>query len=688
MLAAAGPALWGLSAPWRAFGAGLIIPGAGLIVAVPPLDHSIAPVTLAGHIAVIVVELGVAAWALRRQRTVVWAMVIAGGALLSAAVPTVPQAVVLAGHLLAFAGVLAASGWAYMFRCIARSDYVTLPAIVLVAAAAAAAIADHHGGAPGPFGWFPWAALTVAVLLTGATVAREQVRHHAGLRVRAEREQFLQQRRGAARTNPIPLRRLGGTPPVSEASADQLALVRHLLGIALQPLDRWDGFDDEGPGPLQQYRYQLNALGWALSMHNYVHAPAVRGPLHTAQSNLFARLQDPTAWGYWYWQNLLGNWDFRRRRADPIDVRQNIMFTGYLNLQLAMFEQATGDHRYRAPGALRFRWPSDRSTAYDRTAINAMVVRNFDSELCLWPCEPLPIGRSRTRGLVFPYCNAVSAAGVAITDALCGTRHAAEIAPRLQYALDTEFTAADGDLVTFLVSGLGLTARAFRGPTTTAGISAFLAPLLPELAWRAWEILRHDWLETGRYLESGSAGAESPTAEDWGSRAPTNAESLAAAMLLAQECGEPDWQAELWRAAVAQLSFTEYENGSGRMSFTTASVHANGMLGLGGLGRPFALADMMSSKRPPEWDSGPRIAELPHPEVLVATAVTDGEGLDAVLRRGQRPGRFALVLDQLQPGRVYAAHGAREGRVRADDRGIARLVVDLHDRTAIEVRPE
>ncbi|MBB5917371.1 hypothetical protein BJY24_006283 [Nocardia transvalensis] len=688
VIAAAVPAVFGLSPSWRAFGAGLIVPGAGLLVAVPPLHHPFGTAMVAGHAVLIAAEILLAGWALRRFRAAAGLGVVALGALLAVGISAAPAAVVVTGHALAFAGVLAAAGWAYMFRCIARSDYVTLPAIMIASAAAGAALAAYHGGMAGPLAWFSWAALAIALAATGFGMVRELIRHRAAGRVGAERAEFLDRQRAVAYTNPVPLRQTRGVPVVSEATPDQLAHVRHLLSIAMQPPGEWDGFDDEGPGPLQQYRYQLNSLGWALSMYTYSHTPALRGPLHAAQVNLFDRMRDPAVWGYWYWENLLGNWDFGQRRGDPIDVPQNIMFTGYLNLQLGLFEQATGDYRYRAPGAFEFRSARTRPVSYDRDAINAIVVRNFGGELCLWACEPLPIGRGRTRGLVFPYCNAVAAAGVAVSDALHGTGHAAEIAPRLHRALDAEFTAADGDIVTFLVSGLGLTARAFRGPTTTAGISAFLTPLLPDLGRRAWEILRKEWLETGRYLESGSAGTESPTAEDWGSRAATNAEALAGAMLLAQELGDREWHAELWRAATEQLGFADSETRPGVKDFRAASVHANGMLGLGGLGRPFALTDMMSTARPPAWNSGPRLAEVPHPDVTVARAVSDGTGLDAVLRPGLRPGRFALVLDRLRPGRTYAAHGTPEGFLRADENGVARLVVDLYDRTAIEVRLE
>ncbi|WP_433598154.1 hypothetical protein ACQPXH_20530 [Nocardia sp. CA-135953] len=683
--AAAIPQILGLSDAWRAFGTGLIIPGAGLLYAMPPLDHTFATTVVIGHAVVIWAEVALAGAAARRNSGLLIAGLVAP--VLAIAVVAVPAVVVAAGHIAAFLGILTAGGWAFAFRSVARSDYVTLPAIVLVAATASAALTQVHGDMPGPMTWVWWGAPVAAVGISVLVSIREHVRHRAARRLGIERDNYLAERPCPARTNPVPLDQRTGTPAVTEADADQLRLLRYLMSIAAHPLDSWDGFDAEGAGPLQQYRYQLNALGWALAMYGYAHTPALRGPLHRAQLDVLTRMRDKAVWGYWYHQNLLGNWDFRERRADPIDVPQNIMFTGYLNLQLAMFRQATGDRRFDKPGSLNFSWSPTEQFAYNHPTLNDIVIRNFDSELGLWPCEPLPVGRGRRHGLIFPYCNAVSAAGVATVDALAGTNHAADIARRFQRGLDAEFTAADGDIVSFIATGLGFTARAFRGPATTAAVAAFVAPLLPDLAWRAWEILLREWLTTDRFRRLGSGGSESPIVADWGSQAATNAESFAAAMLLAQECGESDWCAELWHAATEQLKFVEDENQAGMWSFDTASLHANGMLGLGGLGRAYALTDMMSRLRPSEWSAGPRIFDLPHPNVLVAKAVSDGHGLDAVLYPGRGPGRFALLLDQLAPRGRYLVHGAVEPELTADASGKARITVELRARSAIELRP-
>ncbi|MFQ6395048.1 hypothetical protein ACLMAJ_16480 [Nocardia sp. KC 131] len=681
-----GPALLGLSGAWRAFGAGLVVPGAGLLYAIPALHHSFSTPFVLAHAAVILLEAAGALWTLRRHPFVASTAAVSIVALVAAAVVSAPVVVVVVGHVAAFLGVLVAALWAFMFRSIARSDYVTLPAIVLVSAAAAAGLVSAHADMPGPMSLVPLGSLVAVVSISVVVLVRERLRHRSAQRVGAERARYLADQRTAQPPRARD-RHHSGTPEVTEASPQQLALLRYLLSVAMQSPDDWAGFDQEGPGPLQQYRYQLNALGWALAVYGYSHTPALLGPLHRAQLDLIARAQDKAAWGYWNQQNLLGNWDFRQRRVDPVDVPQNIMFTGYLNLQLGMFRQATGDARFAEPGSLRFHWSPGRQFDYRHDTINDIVIRNFDSDFVLWPCEPLPVGRARTHGLVFPYCNAVSAAGVAVSDAVNGTSSATPIVDRFQAGLAAEFTAADGDIVTFIASGLGLTARAFRGPATTAGIAAFVAPLLPDLAWRAWEVLRHEWLDTGQFHRTGSGGAESPVAEDWGSRAKSNAESLAAAMLLAQECGESEWHQRLWREAVEQLCFTEDERQSGVSRFESASVHANGMLGFGALGRPYVLADMMSRPRPEAWNNGPRIVDVPHPEVIVAKAVSDGHGLEAVFYPGKEPGRFTVLLDQLLPRRDYLILGAVIPVASADEHGRMSVTIDLPGRSTFQLRP-
>lgn len=688
---------WALDAPapWRAFGAGLVVPGAGLLYAIPGAHHPFGAAMVIGHAVVVALEVAVVVWALRSVKWLAAGIAILGIGLLCVGYATAPAAIVVAGHVVGFLGVLVACGWAVGIRLIGRADSVSLIVIVVASAAVGAGLTmlhDHmpdHAGMPhhtdigGPMTWVPWAALGVAVGGVIAAVGYASARDRNARRVGNERQRRLrmvQEERAYVRTFVPALRRAASE--VTEASTDEVQLMRYLVGIAAQPVDEWSAFDDEAAGPLQQYRYQVNALGWALAMYQYSHAPAFGGALTSAQLALFERAQQKPVWGYWYWQNLLGNWDFLRRRADPIGVPQNIMFTGYLNLQLAMFRQATGDARFDASESLVFDWSPRQRYMFTHQQINDVAIGNFNEDLCLWPCEPV-VSRGRKRGFVFPYCNAVTTAGIAAMDAVNNTAFAPAIARQVQQTLDREFTLAGSDLVAFMISGLGLRFRSVMvGPTVTATIAAFLAPLCPDLAWRAWETLKREWLETGDYRVPASAGAELP---DWATNAKTNAAPIAGAMLLADACGERQWHDELWRTALDQLDFDCVSAGGGR--FTGASVYGNGMLGFGGFGRPFAFRDILTAPRPREWGTGPRLKDAPHPDVLPAKAVTDGDALDLVIHPSSEGKRVILEFDRLRPTQRYYVHGSSDGEIEADADGEGRAIVDVSGRTSVQVRP-
>jgi hypothetical protein len=559
-----------------------------------------------------------------------------------------------------------------------------LAAIIVVSAVVGAALTAVHGDMPGPMTWIPWAALATAMGCTALLGMRSHLQRRRAGRIAAERRRYLGQSASGVTASPVALQASADTPAVTEASPEQIALLRYLLSLAAQPADEWGFFDDEGAGPLQQYRYQVNALGWALATYHYTHAPSFAGILSSAQLKLFERAQQKAVWGYWYWTNLLGNWDFLKRRADPIDIPQNIMFTGYLNLQLAMFRQATGDRRFDRPESIVFDWSSAQRYAFDHQKINAIAIRNFDQDLCLWPCEPIP-SAGRRRGFVFPYCNAVTTAGIAMMDAVNGTSVAPGIAVKVERMLEREFTTGANDLAAFLVSGLGLSVRSiFSGPVTTAAVAAYLAPLCPDLAWRAWTVLEHEWLRSGKYQVANSAGRQAP---DWSTNARTNTEAFAAAMLLANALGEREWHDKLWGAAVNQLRFAEHDENADVRHFLDASVHGNAMLGFGSLGRPYDFADMLTRPRPQRWQDGPRLKDAPHPAVLVAKAETDGRALDLVLYPGSDDRMVTLQLDRLAPGQHYVAHGAADPEVVADASGAAALSVNITERTTIELRP-
>lgn len=86
--------------------------------------------------------------------------------------------------------------------------------------------------------------------------------------------------------------------------------------------------------------------------------------------------------------------------------------------------------------------------------------------------------------------------------------------------------------------------------------------------------------------------------------------------------------------------------------------------------------------------AGPMIETMDYPAVLVARAFSaDGQSLDAALHPGTVPGRRAIPLSQLVPGRRYRLTGAEEAEISADSAGRATFHVELKGRTAIQLAP-
>ncbi len=118
--------------------------------------------------------------------------------------------------------------------------------------------------------------------------------------------------RPASRTHahPVPW-----TPPAAagpankqpELSLEDWQRIRLLLDRALQPVDRFDGFEWRDQFQTAAVRYQLNFLSYALSLVQAPCLPALHGCLLEAQRRLRAKQSDPHIWRYWRWENLWGN---------------------------------------------------------------------------------------------------------------------------------------------------------------------------------------------------------------------------------------------------------------------------------------------------------------------------------------------------------------------------------------------
>ncbi|MGW5112733.1 linalool dehydratase/isomerase domain-containing protein [Nocardia sp. NPDC004123] len=458
-------------------------------------------------------------------------------------------------------------------------------------------------------------------------------------------------------------------PPVAEHSAEDLAALRYALDLALQPLDRFDGFTRIDQFREAALRYQLNGLGYALATAQYTRTPAFTGYLAEAQRNAIVKMLDRRVWGYWALENLWGN---LRWNPDPAD-RENIMLTGFLGLMVGMYE-TLNDDRFSAPGALTFRWNDRRAYRNSFGTLAESVHRNMIAgDYTLYPCEP---------NWLYTVCNTFGLNTLLTHDRLHGTALTADVIDRLHHAYESEFLRPDGRIIGVRSARLGGSWNFWAGPAIQLTTALWLHAGLPEYAQRAWWIVRDQEIHArGEHVGFPLRASSRVDAGNYRFGSAYGQVMIASA---AREVGDED----IARTALAGIE----EFGD--------PVSANGVRyyqGLSGLGNMYALQfrfnraagvrDLIAFGAPPQWRAGPVLAEAAYPDVLVARAVTDGRALDLVLRPGNGLCRTTLRISRLDPGRAYSVAGARDAEFTASYAGEALIDIDLGGRHEVRIAP-
>ena len=231
--------------------------------------------------------------------------------------------------------------------------------------------------------------------------------------------------------------------PRDEIAHKDLQRMRLLLDRALQPVDRFDGFEWIDQFQTAAVRYQINFMSYALSVAAHVYLPAFESYLATAQRNLVAKQLDHRVWRYWARENLWGNLSTNR---DPI-ARDNIMYSGFLAAQIAFARSGVSICDYDAPATLRLDQPGPTPICYSLPEIVECLARQYAAApYGLLACEP---------NWIYPLCNVMTASGIRAADVQYGTRHWDAIENAFRHHLQTDFTAADGRLMAFRSSLTG-----------------------------------------------------------------------------------------------------------------------------------------------------------------------------------------------------------------------------------------
>jgi Linalool dehydratase/isomerase len=204
----------------------------------------------------------------------------------------------------------------------------------------------------------------------------------------------------------------------------------------------WSGMHSNATGQgddMGGYRFQLAYGAYALALahrHRLPNAPAM---FQSTFNRLIAKLLEPEAWMYWRDVSRGGSifnahlTDRLSEQWDPV-VRDNIMYSAYVQSMAAMYNVLFDDDRYTKPGALSFRywsffWGGDpKSFEYDQNSLTELLYwRMVENGYLGIACEP---------NCVFQICNQPAIIGFRMQDLVTGGNVADDVVDGYQRAFE------------------------------------------------------------------------------------------------------------------------------------------------------------------------------------------------------------------------------------------------------------
>lgn len=451
-----------------------------------------------------------------------------------------------------------------------------------------------------------------------------------------------------------------------EMSLEHLQRVRFALDRALQPVDEFSGFELRDQFQTAALRYQVNFLAYGIALTQARFTPAFGGYMRDAQSKLLHKQTQHRIWAYWSLENLWGN---LRRNPDPT-ARENIMYTGFVALQMALLQASTGSQEFSKEGAFTLVHPNGRR--YERS-FGSLLARLEDEHQCspyhLMACEP---------NWVYPLCNTMGAAALCAHDAQYGGEKWTTHAAKFRQHLEAEFLDGRGRYVPCRSTYTGLALPAIGGAMPLAMPCYFLNALAPDLARRQWLLLRRQLFDSlGRLRRSAFWPID--TGNYGFSRGGAYSSTALAAAELGDACVYQSCMDALEHACPTTLI-------GGVAHRSRASVWAHGVELMARSGGRDSFRDLICN---PPSSKGPQLEQLSYPDVLVAAAHADDASgsLQAVLYGGAGDGVQSLGVSGLRSLTPYRVSGAGLTQVLADDMGKVRLQVPIAGRTCLTLEP-
>lgn len=215
-------------------------------------------------------------------------------------------------------------------------------------------------------------------------------------------------------------------------NSEQTGHLRHWDNLSrLQPND-WSLMQGKGVGQddFGGYRFQLAYMIYGLALTHRHRLPAAPGLFQPIMQRLIDKLLGPEVWLYWRDVSRGGSVfnahlsDDLSEEWDPV-VRDNIMYSAYVQSTALLHDYLFADSRYAEPGSLTFRYWSffwggeEKRFAYDRDSLNEHVYwQMVESGHLGVACEP---------NCVFQICNQPAILGFRLHDLITGGNRADDV---------------------------------------------------------------------------------------------------------------------------------------------------------------------------------------------------------------------------------------------------------------------
>jgi Linalool dehydratase/isomerase len=445
---------------------------------------------------------------------------------------------------------------------------------------------------------------------------------------------------------------------ILEFSLEDLKRMRFLLDRALQPIENFEGFEWIDQFQTAAVRYQLNFLGYALSMAQATHCHAFGGYLSDAQRNLIIKQTDYRVWKYWKIENLWGN---LKLNADPI-ARDNIMYTGFCAAQIALFHAASGNDYFLQKSSFSPIDEKGKRYPYCFDSLVKKLAAEFKrSDFYLMACEP---------NWVYSLCNTIGAAAIKAHDTALWAQHQAPFIKNLEH----EFIDYAGRFIPCRSSYTGIAFPTIGGALPQALPCFFQNATMPQIALRQWLLLRRN------LIKNAALNRQYFWRIDTGNYGFSRAAAYAGTALAAIELGDSEVSALCLSALESEYPSIEF---NGVIHRDKASVWAHAL-------EFFARSCVKNGfrnliKKQLKTSQNPFISQVSYPDVLVAHASYQNGVLKAVFYHGEQPSVQKIGIANLMPHASYFCDGTQTKQIVADADGNASLAIFINGRTEIKL---